>query len=359
MKFFLDTAEIAEIKALADTGLVDGVTTNPTLIAKSGRKILDVICEICDLIPGPVSAEVAATDFDTMLAEGRKLAGLRPNVAVKVPLTADGLKVCKALSDEGRLVNVTLCFSANQAILAAKAGAAFISPFVGRLDDIGEHIGQGPVVPDRPGQHEWHLPADAFVHDPAGHIARFHRGRNGSMPADLVDNPQVVGVPTLDGRPLAYRNPERGAENVGLQVMGGEAVAGEEHVHPALPDQSRHVGRGPRVHHCRTAYRQHPAPGRLALPDAPGHLGNKNRFRLLRGNFRPHELEGHGTPGSRWRLHANPRMSKYDPISSADLVHGHRPHPITRKDDHTAVHLRVLHLSPLACYPDPGGQIGG
>ncbi|MGE5515714.1 MAG: fructose-6-phosphate aldolase [Bacteroidota bacterium] len=138
MKFFLDTAEIAEIKALADTGLVDGVTTNPSLIAKSGRKILDVICEICDLIPGPVSAEVAATDYATMLAEGRKLAALRPNVAVKVPLTADGLKACKALSDEGRLVNVTLCFSANQAILAAKAGAAFISPFVGRLDDIGQ-----------------------------------------------------------------------------------------------------------------------------------------------------------------------------------------------------------------------------
>lgn len=138
MKFFLDTAEISEIKALADTGLVDGVTTNPSLIAKSGRKILDVIREICDLIPGPVSAEVAATDYGTMLAEGRKLAGLRPNVAVKVPLTADGLKVCKALSDEGTLVNVTLCFSANQAILAAKAGAAFISPFVGRLDDIGQ-----------------------------------------------------------------------------------------------------------------------------------------------------------------------------------------------------------------------------
>lgn len=138
MKFFLDTAEISEIKALADTGLVDGVTTNPSLIAKSGRKILDVICEICDLVPGPVSAEVAATDYGTMLAEGRKLAGLRPNVAVKVPLTADGLKVCKALSDEGTLVNVTLCFSANQAILAAKAGAAFISPFVGRLDDIGQ-----------------------------------------------------------------------------------------------------------------------------------------------------------------------------------------------------------------------------
>ncbi|MCR6632490.1 MAG: fructose-6-phosphate aldolase [Magnetospirillum sp.] len=138
MKFFLDTAEISEIKALADTGLVDGVTTNPSLIAKSGRKILDVVCEICDLIPGPVSAEVAATDYETMLAEGRKLAGLRPNVAVKVPLTADGLKACKALSDDGVLVNVTLCFSANQAILAAKAGAAFVSPFVGRLDDIGQ-----------------------------------------------------------------------------------------------------------------------------------------------------------------------------------------------------------------------------
>lgn len=138
MKFFIDTAEVSEIRALADTGLVDGVTTNPSLIAKSGRKILDVICEICDIIPGPISAEVAATDYDTMLAEGRKLAGLRPNVAVKVPMTADGLKVCKALSDAGTMVNVTLCFSANQAILAAKAGAAFVSPFVGRLDDIGQ-----------------------------------------------------------------------------------------------------------------------------------------------------------------------------------------------------------------------------
>ncbi|MBC7951429.1 MAG: fructose-6-phosphate aldolase [Rhodospirillaceae bacterium] len=138
MKFFIDTAEVAEIKALADTGLVDGVTTNPSLIAKSGRNILDVICEICDIIPGPISAEVGATDYDTMLAEGRKLAGLRPNVTVKVPLTPDGLRVCKVLSDDGTMVNVTLCFSANQAILAAKAGAAFISPFVGRLDDVGQ-----------------------------------------------------------------------------------------------------------------------------------------------------------------------------------------------------------------------------
>ncbi|OAN48306.1 fructose-6-phosphate aldolase [Magnetospirillum moscoviense] len=138
MKFFIDTAEVADIKAMAETGLVDGVTTNPSLIAKSGRNILDVICEICDIVPGPVSAEVAATDFETMLAEGRKLRALRPNVAVKVPLTWDGLKTCKVLADEGTKVNVTLCFSANQAILAAKAGAAFVSPFVGRLDDIGQ-----------------------------------------------------------------------------------------------------------------------------------------------------------------------------------------------------------------------------
>lgn len=138
MKFFIDTAEVADIKALAETGLVDGVTTNPSLIAKSGRNILDVICEICDIVPGPVSAEVAATDFETMLAEGRKLRALRKNVAVKVPLTVDGLKTCKVLADEGTMVNVTLCFSANQAILAAKAGAAFISPFVGRLDDVGQ-----------------------------------------------------------------------------------------------------------------------------------------------------------------------------------------------------------------------------
>lgn len=136
MKFFVDTAEIDEIRDLADTGLVDGVTTNPSLIHKSGRDFLEVIAEICDLIPGPVSAEVAATDYEAMLAEGRKLAQIAPNVAVKVPLTPDGLKTCRALSQGGAMVNVTLCFSANQALLAAKAGARFISPFVGRLDDI-------------------------------------------------------------------------------------------------------------------------------------------------------------------------------------------------------------------------------
>lgn len=136
MKFFIDTADIAEIRDLAQTGLVDGVTTNPSLVAKTGRKFLDVVAEICEVVPGPVSAEVTATDFDTMLVEGRKLAKIAPNVTVKVPLTVDGLKTCKTLADEGTMVNVTLCFHPGQAILAAKAGAAFISPFVGRLDDI-------------------------------------------------------------------------------------------------------------------------------------------------------------------------------------------------------------------------------
>jgi transaldolase len=137
MKFFIDTADLAEIRDLAATGLVDGVTTNPSLVAKTGRNFLEVVREICEVVPGPVSAEVTATDTPTMLAEGRKLAKIAKNVAVKVPLTPNGLKACKALSSEGTMVNVTLCFSAAQAILAAKAGASFVSPFVGRLDDIG------------------------------------------------------------------------------------------------------------------------------------------------------------------------------------------------------------------------------
>ncbi|HEY5210428.1 MAG TPA: fructose-6-phosphate aldolase [Stellaceae bacterium] len=138
MKFFVDTADIAEIRDLAATGLVDGVTTNPSLIAKSGRDFKDTIREICSIVPGPVSAEVTASDHATQLAEGRLLAKIAKNVAVKVPLTMDGLKTCKALRDEGTMVNVTLCFSAVQALLAAKAGATFISPFVGRLDDVAE-----------------------------------------------------------------------------------------------------------------------------------------------------------------------------------------------------------------------------
>ncbi|WP_341366667.1 fructose-6-phosphate aldolase [Yoonia sp. BS5-3] len=136
MKFFVDTAEIDQIKELNDLGMVDGVTTNPSLIAKSGRDILEVTKEICDIVDGPVSAEVVALEADQMLAEGRKLAKIADNIAVKVPLTWAGLQTCKALSDEGTMVNVTLCFSANQALLAAKAGATFISPFIGRLDDI-------------------------------------------------------------------------------------------------------------------------------------------------------------------------------------------------------------------------------
>ena len=138
MKFFVDTADVADIKRLNDTGLVDGVTTNPSLIAKSGRDFIDVIKEICALVDGPVSAEVTATDAAGMIEEGRKLAKVAKNVAVKVPLTEAGLTACKTLSQAGTPVNVTLCFSAAQALLAAKAGAAFISPFVGRLDDIGQ-----------------------------------------------------------------------------------------------------------------------------------------------------------------------------------------------------------------------------
>jgi transaldolase len=136
MKFFVDTADVAAIAELNDLGMVDGVTTNPSLILKSGRDIIEVTREICGIVTGPVSAEVVALTAPEMIAEGRKLAAIAPNIAVKVPLTWDGLKTCKVLSGEGFMVNVTLCFSANQALLAAKAGATFISPFIGRLDDI-------------------------------------------------------------------------------------------------------------------------------------------------------------------------------------------------------------------------------
>lgn len=136
MKFFVDTAEIAEIKDLLPTGLVDGVTTNPSLVMKSGRDFREVIAEICALTPGPVSAEVTALEADEMIVEGKSLAKIAGNVTVKLPLTLDGLIACKALTGEGIKTNVTLCFSANQALLAAKAGATFISPFIGRLDDI-------------------------------------------------------------------------------------------------------------------------------------------------------------------------------------------------------------------------------
>lgn len=139
MKFFIDTADSAEIRDLVETGLVDGVTTNPSLIAQSNRLFEESIAEICALVPGPVSAEVTAVDCQGMVAEGRHLAKISSNVVIKVPLTVDGLKACHTLTQEGTSVNVTLCFSAAQAILAAKAGATFISPFIGRLDDVGEN----------------------------------------------------------------------------------------------------------------------------------------------------------------------------------------------------------------------------
>lgn len=136
MKFFIDSADISEIEDLAETGMVDGVTTNPTLVSQTGRKFTDVVADICKVVDGPVSAEVTATDSPTMIEEGRRLAAIADNVAVKVPLTQDGLKACRVLRQGGTMVNVTLCFSTAQAILAAKVGASFISPFVGRLDDI-------------------------------------------------------------------------------------------------------------------------------------------------------------------------------------------------------------------------------
>lgn len=136
MRFFVDTADVDAIRELHDLGMVDGVTTNPSLIMKSGRDIIEVTREICSFVEGPVSAEVVALDAESMIKEGRKLAEIAENIAVKVPLTWDGLKACKVLSEEGKMVNVTLCFSVNQALLAAKAGATFISPFIGRLDDI-------------------------------------------------------------------------------------------------------------------------------------------------------------------------------------------------------------------------------
>ena len=140
MKFFIDTADIKEISELISTGLVDGITTNPSLIAKQGKGMKEIIGSICEIVKGPVSAEVTATDYSNMVKEGEYLASIAKNIAIKVPLTQDGLKTCRTLSNKGFMVNVTLCFSAAQAVLAAKSGATFISPFIGRLDDIG-HTG--------------------------------------------------------------------------------------------------------------------------------------------------------------------------------------------------------------------------
>ena len=138
MKFFIDTADIEAIRDLAATGLLDGVTTNPSLVQKAGRDFFEVLHEICDVVEGPVSAETTATDAEGMIEEARKLTPIAPNITIKVPMTYEGLKACRHLSDQGTMVNVTLCFSAVQALMAAKAGATFVSPFVGRLDDIGQ-----------------------------------------------------------------------------------------------------------------------------------------------------------------------------------------------------------------------------
>ena len=145
MKFFVDTADTAEIRSLAASGLLDGVTTNPSLMAKTGKKFQDVLADICAHVPGPVSAEVAATEYDGMMAEARVLRAIATNITVKVPLTPDGLRACRKLTQDGAMVNVTLCFSAAQAILAAKAGATYVSPFIGRLDDVGEN-GMGLIA---------------------------------------------------------------------------------------------------------------------------------------------------------------------------------------------------------------------
>ena len=138
MKFFIDTADTDALRSLAETGLVDGVTTNPSLIAKSGRDFKEIVAEIADIVPGPVSAEVAAIDYATMMKEAEVLGAIAGNIAIKVPLTPDGLRACREIAEQGRMVNVTLCFNAVQALLAAKCGAAFVSPFIGRLDDAGQ-----------------------------------------------------------------------------------------------------------------------------------------------------------------------------------------------------------------------------
>lgn len=197
MKFFVDTAEIDAIAELNDLGMVDGVTTNPSLIAKSGRNILEVTKEICELVSGPVSAEVVASDAEGMIAEGRKLATIAENITVKVPLTWDGLKACKVLSGEGRMVNVTLCFSVNQALIAAKAGATFISPFVGRLDDINidgmELIADIREVYDNYGFETQILAASIRT---ANHIAECAR-----IGADVITAPAAV-IKGLASHPL-------------------------------------------------------------------------------------------------------------------------------------------------------------
>jgi transaldolase len=204
MKFFVDTADVEAIRELHDLGMVDGVTTNPSLILKSGRDIVEVTREICSFVEGPVSAEVVALTADEMIAEGRRLAAIAPNIAVKVPLTWDGLKTCKVLSGEGRMVNVTLCFSANQALLAAKAGATFISPFVGRLDDINldgmELIGDIRTIYDNFGFETQILAASVRT---VNHVTQC-----ALVGADVVTAPPAV-IKSLASHPLTDKGLEQ------------------------------------------------------------------------------------------------------------------------------------------------------
>jgi len=225
MKFFVDTADLAEIRELASTGLLDGVTTNPSLVAKTGGNFLDLIAAICEIVPGPVSAEVAATDFETMLAEGRHLARIAPNVTVKVPLTPDGLKACKALTGEGTLVNVTLCFSAGQALLAAKAGATFVSPFVGRLDDLST---DGMALIDDIVQIYRHYPAIATEVLVASVRHPMHLIAAAKMGAQVATIPPAV-IRQLFKHPLTDRGLEQFVKDwatTGQSILGepGETV---------------------------------------------------------------------------------------------------------------------------------------
>ncbi len=217
MKFFVDTADIDAIAELNELGMVDGVTTNPSLIMKSGRDILEVTKEICDMVAGPVSAEVIAIKSDDMIAEGRKLAKIADNIAVKVPLTWDGLKACKVLTDEGNMVNVTLCFSPNQALLAAKAGATFISPFIGRLDDINldgmELISDIRTIYDNYGFETQILAASIRS---ANHVAEAAR-----IGADVMTAPPEV-IHKLASHPLTDKGLDaflKDAKSAGIKIV--------------------------------------------------------------------------------------------------------------------------------------------
>ncbi|TAE34990.1 MAG: fructose-6-phosphate aldolase [Alphaproteobacteria bacterium] len=204
MKFFVDTADIKEIAELNETGLLDGVTTNPSLILKSGRDIKEVIAEICTLVDGPVSAEVGATDLEGMKREGSVLAEIAEHVAIKVPLTWDGLKACRYFAEQGRMVNVTLCFSASQALMAAKAGAAFISPFVGRLDDIGQD-GLALIQDIRTIYQEYFFETEILV---ASIRSPLHVVRAAKMGADVSTIPYKV-MSQLIEHPLTDRGLEQ------------------------------------------------------------------------------------------------------------------------------------------------------